>query len=327
MHRIDNATAVAALPVPAAVGPNPDHYFTKGNPGSGIPATIVDDDWANAVQEELAYVIEQAGLTLNKTTNTQLRQAIQSMIVSAQKAVIISGVIFQASVTDGEVVYWDSANSRFDEALADGSAAQNAVGVADVTNSKVYVFGDAVLFSGLTPGSKYYLSTVTPGAVTAVAPASNIVQIGIAKTATEIFVDIDSIAGAGVLPGTIIEYSGTTAPAGYLLCPTAATNISRTTYAALFAAIGTTWGVGDGATTFGMPYFPADYAAIQANSNVGTSYVGQVIAHSHTYGNGGIAGSGFPVLTNGLATNQPTSSTGGAANLAAGIRVLRCVKF
>lgn len=56
MYRIDNSTAISALPTPAVVGPNPNYYFTKGNPGSGIPATIVDDDWANAVQEELCYV-------------------------------------------------------------------------------------------------------------------------------------------------------------------------------------------------------------------------------------------------------------------------------
>jgi hypothetical protein len=80
MHRVDNSTAVPAIPVPAAVGPNPNHYFTKGNPGAGIPATIVDDDWANAIQEEIAYVIEQNGIVLDKTSRTQLKTAIQRMI-------------------------------------------------------------------------------------------------------------------------------------------------------------------------------------------------------------------------------------------------------
>ena len=51
--------------------------------------------------------------------------------------------------------------------------------------------------------------------------------------------------------GTIIAYGGVSAPAGYLTCDGAA--VSRTTYAALYAAIGTTWGVGDGSTTFDLP--------------------------------------------------------------------------
>lgn len=72
MYRIDNATAVTPIPAPAAVGPNPNCFFFKGNPGSGIPATIVDDDWANAVQEELCNAITGFGVTLDKTKRDQL---------------------------------------------------------------------------------------------------------------------------------------------------------------------------------------------------------------------------------------------------------------
>jgi microcystin-dependent protein len=55
----------------------------------------------------------------------------------------------------------------------------------------------------------------------------------------------------GVTPGLIFDYAGTSAPTGYLLCDGSA--VSRTTYANLFNAIGTTWGVGDGSTTFNVP--------------------------------------------------------------------------
>lgn len=51
--------------------------------------------------------------------------------------------------------------------------------------------------------------------------------------------------------GTLIPYIGTTVPTGYLLANGA--KVSRTKYADLFAAIGTKFGVGDGATTFGLP--------------------------------------------------------------------------
>ena len=52
-------------------------------------------------------------------------------------------------------------------------------------------------------------------------------------------------------PGCIFPYGGTAAPDGYLLCYGQA--ISRTTYAALFTALSTTYGVGDGSTTFNVP--------------------------------------------------------------------------
>jgi hypothetical protein len=78
MYRIDNATAVESLPVAGAVGPNPNGYFTNGNPSPLIDSTIVDQDWLNTVQEELCNVITAAGLTLNKATRTQLLQALGS---------------------------------------------------------------------------------------------------------------------------------------------------------------------------------------------------------------------------------------------------------
>lgn len=51
--------------------------------------------------------------------------------------------------------------------------------------------------------------------------------------------------------GKIIMFAGNTAPEGTLYCNGAA--ISRTTYSELFAAIGTTYGAGDGSTTFNLP--------------------------------------------------------------------------
>jgi microcystin-dependent protein len=53
------------------------------------------------------------------------------------------------------------------------------------------------------------------------------------------------------LVGEIKAFGGSTAPTGTLLCNGAA--VSRTTYADLFAAIGTAWGAGDGSTTFNLP--------------------------------------------------------------------------
>ena len=51
--------------------------------------------------------------------------------------------------------------------------------------------------------------------------------------------------------GSVIPYAGTSAPTGFLFCDGSA--VSRSTYAALFAVIGTTYGAGDGSSTFALP--------------------------------------------------------------------------
>jgi microcystin-dependent protein len=65
-------------------------------------------------------------------------------------------------------------------------------------------------------------------------------------------VDITIAAsGSGIPTGTVIPYAGSTAPSGYLICNGSA--VSRTTYSNLFSVIGTTYGAGDGSTTFNLP--------------------------------------------------------------------------
>ena len=75
------------------------------------------------------------------------------------------------------------------------------------------------------------------------------------KTAALSGVDTLSDTGNGsfVPTGVVQFHSGSSAPAGWLLCD--GTAYSRTTYATLFAVIGTGYGTGDGSTTFNVPDF------------------------------------------------------------------------
>jgi hypothetical protein len=88
-HRIDSTGTAAALPTPGALGLTVG-YFTEGDPTSATPATVVSADWLNAVQEELAYVIEQAGITLDKTSRTQLKSAIDKLVGVSSTPVVIT---------------------------------------------------------------------------------------------------------------------------------------------------------------------------------------------------------------------------------------------
>ena len=53
------------------------------------------------------------------------------------------------------------------------------------------------------------------------------------------------------VPGMISQYAGTTSPNGWMICDGSA--VSRTTYSALYSAIGNSYGSGDGSTTFNLP--------------------------------------------------------------------------
>jgi len=62
---------------------NASNLFTDGDPGIGVPATVVDDDFMNAVQEELVNIVEtKAGITLVKGTWTQLAQALDMLALA-----------------------------------------------------------------------------------------------------------------------------------------------------------------------------------------------------------------------------------------------------
>lgn len=82
-------------------------------------------------------------------------------------------------------------------------------------------------------------------------------------------------------PGIMLPYGGSTAPYGWLLCYGQA--VSRTTYAGLFEAIGTTWGSGDGSTTFNVP-------DMRGRGPVGKDNMGGTAANRVTSGGSGING-------------------------------------
>lgn len=88
--------------------------------------------------------------------------------------------------------------------------------------------------------------------------------------------------GGDVMPsGVILPYAGSTAPSGFLLAFGQA--VSRTTYAALFTAIGTTYGTGDGSTTFNLP-------DLRGRAPRGVDNMGGTAANRITSGGSGITG-------------------------------------
>lgn len=210
MHRIDG---------PAAA---PGNLFTEGDPSVGTPATVVTDDWANALQEEVCNVVLAAGLALSKPNNTQLLLAINLLL------------------------------------------------------------------------------------------------------------------GQRVPPGAIQQFAMPTVITGWLKCNGQA--VSRAGYAALFAAVGTLWGVGDGSTTFNVPDLRGEFLrgwddgrGVDSGRVFASSQAHQFESHTHDMGSEGGGGGNYatPVDSGGVdesQTGNPTQPTGGAETRPRNVAIQWCIR-
>lgn len=142
--------------------------------------------------------------------------------------------------------------------------------------------------------------------------------------------DLDIISGGDTLPvGAIIPYSGSTIPTNFLLADGSA--VSRTTYSELFEAIGTTYGTGDGSTTFNLPNLKGKVPVGRDSSDTSFDVLGETggekthqltvnempsHAHDTPIHSGGSQGLlGFMGLTNGSSsTTLAGGSTFGVKN-------------
>jgi microcystin-dependent protein len=191
---------------------------------------------------------------------------------------------------------------------------------------------------------------VTPPRGSSVVIYSDGTHVGYVAGTSPIPASSTTSGSALVIPGTIISFAGSTVPIGYYLCNGDA--VSRSAYSSLFAAIGTTWGSGNGTTTFNVPslsgYFlrGSGTSAIDPDSPraVGSPQTEMFLSHTHTdnghthtyapsFSTGSIAGAGSAYS---LPVSYPNGTTNtGYANIQASggnetrpdnVAVLYCIK-
>lgn len=251
--------------------------------------------------------------------------------------------------------------------LAAARAAMGIDAISTATGTADALIGSYTpSITALANGMKLYLRAASANATTTptftpntgVIPAKQIVKgNGVAVAAGDIigaghwielhydqtldkWVLFNPSTGVSSVPaGAVVYVAQSAAPAGYLKANGAA--VSRTTYAALFAAIGTAFGAGDGSTTFNIPDLRAEFIrglddsrGVDTGRSLGSSQAGDVQTHNHeivTVGQPGSGGGTGMVLT-GTGSTQGTITTyivayGGTETRPRNVALLACIKY
>ena len=189
------------------------------------------------------------------------------------------------------------------------SATETVKGIAEIASASEMVAGtdDERIVTPKKVSDNFLRRSNNLSDITNAAQArANLGITSIAGQPEELFVRADSMVGQ------VATFARTTAPTGWLLCN--GQEVSRTTYAALFAAIGTTYGAGNGSTTFNLPDCRNEFfRGWDGNTGVvGTKFSDSYAAHNHTASTGGAGGHGHAASTGEAGWHGHSASTTGA---------------
>ena len=190
----------------------------------------------------------------------------------------------------GQAVGRTEMNALF-STLAENIYFMQQGGIYEYSNAIDYTVGTRVLYNG---------------DICKCIQANGISSTVVAPTNTSYwdrFLLLSDFSLISVVPtGVFLPYGGLTAPSGWLLCDGSA--VSRTTYANLFAVIGTRYGAGNGSTTFNVPKLnDGSFVRGVSSGAVGTKYSASLPplttssngAHTHTRGTMDITATAIPL--------------------------------
>lgn len=219
---------------------------------------------------------------------------------------------FEGSNTFDQPIIGDLQGNADTASLAAVATLANAVVDAAVSTPKIV---DSAVTTPKINDAAVTTPKINDGAVT------------LGKVAVEV---LDRLVPAG----GVIYFAMNTPPAGWLKANGAA--VSRTTYAALFAAIGTTFGVGNGSTTFNLPDLRGEFIrgwddsrGIDSGRVFGSAQAQAIQSHTHTaptYSSDGVS----TLIRSGSSPQAgtfTTDATGGAETRPRNIALLACIKY
>ena len=202
-------------------------------------------------------------------------------------------------------------------------------------------------------GTLPVVGTLTEGSVVVGNSSSVASAVAIGASGTVLTSDGTTISwgdGFGTPTGAVIYHAANTPPSGYIKADGSA--VSRSTYATLFLVIGTTYGVGDGSSTFNVPDLRGEFIrgwddsrGIDSGRSFGSAQADELKSHNHiggfpraegfTYSNGRY-GTDEANTTGSFSSSSTgthdllyplTSSTGGTDTRPRNVSLLACIKY
>ena len=169
-------------------------------------------------------------------------------------------------------------NDAIRQLMADVRAESDARQQAEAQNAQAATQASQSVTS-LGTALRSELSTAVAGAKSEATSANSTLESTLRSLVSSEKSTLQSQISNAVPAGTVIAFAANKAPTGFLLCNGA--KVSRTTYAALFSAIGTTYGTGDGSSTFTLPNLTDKF--IQGSGTAGTSKAAGLPDHNHKF--------------------------------------------
>lgn len=209
-----------------------------------------------------------------------------------------------------------------------------SLGTSPITFSDSIKQGAATLASSTVTGNESVSGTLTVAGAASLNGGVSTTSLNASGIST--LADISSPS----MTGMVAMFAMSNAPTGWLKANGAA--VSRTTYAGLFAAIGTLFGAGDGSTTFNLPDMRGEFArgfddgrGVDTGRTFASHQNDELKGHTHLYykfddatginpiSGGNFDGNGGPRTS----TQVNTTSAGGTETRPRNIALLACIKF
>ena len=338
-----------------------DKLFHAGNPATGEQGTRVTDTWLNDVQDrvrdvqaEAHYVLLKAGFTPKAETQTQLYQAIVKIIDDNRKSASTTqkGEVRLTSDTgldSEELGLTARAGKKLAQLIATVQLALNnyiplkSRSSSVTSNDENNVATSKAVKTAYDKGeeAKTTADNAQRSANDGINRANNAKATADAaqRTANDANNNANTRQLKSELVGEVAFFARSTPPSGWLKANGAA--VSRTTYAALFAAIGTTFGAGDGSTTFNLPDLRGEFLrgvddgrGVDIGRGLGSYQADEIKSHTINVPNSGyegnVTGSWF-YAERGNGNNNQAANTitynGGKETRPRNMALLACIKY
>ena len=338
------------VPVPNAVIDSIYYNATGGTLATGLGIQLIGDravDYGGPVAQNFLQMTENFASGIVPADATSLQGQLWFNKLSSATGDLY---VRKQDNTSGGIANWEKLATVSVSGTITGNITGNAGSATNVAGGSAgsLVYQSSSGLTSFIPGSTLgYVLTSTgpttapswqataPGGVTNIIAGANIT---ISPPSGIGAVTISSTGGAGPGPaipdaGTIVFFASVVAPSGYLIADGAL--VSRTTYAELFAAIGTTFGVGDGSTTFGLPDLRGEFVrawdagrGVDTGRVFGSAQLDEFKSHTHGIGYTGVMDASGGIYPAYVAANSAITSTatGGSETRPRNIALLGCIK-